>query len=423
VSGVLAEAIAVALLAVTVVTAVRRPAGLSEAVVAVPAAVLVVAVGILPGSAALDRLRAIGPTVGFLAAILVFGHLCADAGVFDYLGSLAARFGGRRPRRLLALVVTLAAAVTAVLTLDATVVLLTPVVLTTVRQMQVPARPHLYACTRLANSGSLLLPVSNLTNLLAFAACGLSFGRFAALMLVPWLIVCAAEWLGLRLFFRRDLPARSAPPPPARVADPRYAPKYAPKYALTVLAVTVAGFVLASSAGTTPAWAALGGCVLLLVPRARTLDLHPGRLIAEANPGFCLFVLALAIIVEGVTKHGLAGVLGHLVPAGTGLGALLAMAALSALLANAVNNLPATLALVPLVAGNPALVLAMLVGVNVGPNATYGGSLATLLWRRLLPEGERPQAGQFHRLGLITVPLLVVLATTAVWAAIAVVGV
>ena len=88
-------------------------------------------------------------------------------------------------------------------------------------------------------------------------------------------------------------------------------------------------------------------------------------------------------------------------PDGTGLLALLGAAFLAAALANLVNNLPATLALVPLVTGQPALVLAVLIGVNVGPNATYGGSLATLLWRRLLPVGRpnrRPR--EFHLLGL-----------------------
>jgi arsenical pump membrane protein len=62
------------------------------------------------------------------------------------------------------------------------------------------------------------------------------------------------------------------------------------------------------------------------------------------------------------------------------------------------------------------------VGVNIGPNATYGGSLATLLWRRLLPEGERPHAREFHLLGVVTVPVILVLATAALWLAVFVVG-
>jgi len=415
VHGTAAETLAIVVLVLTLAVAVARPRGLSEAAVALPAAALLVVTDVVPAHAAVQRLREIGPTVGFLAAILVFGHLCAEAGVFDYLGSVAARASQGSARRLLALVVAIAAAVTAVLTLDATVVLLTPVVLTTTARLGVPARPHVYACTRLANSGSLLLPVSNLTNLLAFTASGLSFGRFAALMALPWLVACTAEWVGLRVFFRNDL----AP----SVAFQFENGPGAARFALVVLAVTVAAFVITSTLHIAPAWAALGGCVVLLVPRARRRDLHPLRLVAEASPGFCLFVLALAVIVDGVTRHGLGGELGHLVPSGTALPGLLLLALLAAVLANLVNNLPATLALVPLVAGSPAAVLALLIGVNVGPNATYAGSLATLLWRRLLPARERPRAAQFHALGALTVAPILVLSTVALWAALAVVGV
>jgi arsenical pump membrane protein len=146
------------------------------------------------------------------------------------------------------------------------------------------------------------------------------------------------------------------------------------------------------------------------------------RLVDEASPGFCLFVLALAVIVEAVTRHGLGDVLEQLMPDGSGLADLLGAAVLGAVLANLVNNLPATLALVPLAAGQPALMLAMLVGVNVGPNATYAGSLATMLWRRLLPDDAKPEAGEFHHFGALTVPVIVVLATLALWAGYQVVG-
>ncbi len=89
---------------------------------------------------------------------------------------------------------------------------------------------------------------------------------------------------------------------------------------------------------------------------------------------------------------------------------------MAAVLANLVNNLPATLALVPLTAGSPVAVLAVLIGVNVGPNATYAGSLATLLWRRLLPARNKPRAGQFHAYGLMSVPVIIVVATVLLWA-------
>jgi arsenical pump membrane protein len=160
----------------------------------------------------------------------------------------------------------------------------------------------------------------------------------------------------------------------------------------------------------------------LLAPRVRHRDVRVSRLVAEASPGFCLFVLALAVIVEAVTRHGLGSVLAHLMPDGSGLAALLGAAVLAAVLANLVNNLPATLALVPLAAGRPALMLAMLVGVNVGPNMTYAGSLATMLWRRLLPADLKPEAREFHLLGAVTVPVILALATLALWGSYQVLG-
>ena len=182
-----------AALAVALLGAILRPMGLSEAAFALPGALILILSRVVSWSQVGDALRELGPTVLFLAGILLFGHLCAEAGVFDYLGAVAARIGRGQARRLLGTVVALAAGVTAVLTLDATVVLLTPVVLRTTQQLRVRNRPHLYACAHLANSGSLLLPVSNLTNLLAFAATGLSFGRFTALMALPWTVACLLD--------------------------------------------------------------------------------------------------------------------------------------------------------------------------------------------------------------------------------------
>ena len=103
-----------------------------------------------------------------------------------------------------------------------------------------------------------------------------------------------------------------------------------PRYALAVLALTVAGFVVTSSVGVAPAWAALGGCLLLLVPRVRARDVRVGRLIGETSPGFCLFVLALAVVVDAVTRHGLGDALRHLVPGGTSWAELLVAALVAA---------------------------------------------------------------------------------------------
>ena len=97
---------------------------------------------------------------------------------------------------------------------------------------------------------------------------------------------------------------------------------------------------------------------------------------------------------------------------------LLAIAAICGLLANAVNNLPAILIALPALAGaiGPGPVLAALIGVNIGPNLTYVGSLATLLWRRVLrAEGCEVGLGEFSVLALLTVPAGIVASTVALW--------
>ena len=407
----LALLLALLVLAGTLAAAVVHSRWPVEALAAAGGAALLVAVGALSVADARDAIGDLGPTVGFLAALLVLAEGCRREGLFEAMGGLMAAGARGSPRRLLALVFAVAATVTAVLSLDATVVLLTPIVFATAARLRTSPRPHVYACSHLANSASLLLPVSNLTNLLAFHASGLSFLRFAGLMALPTGAAVAVEWIVLTRFFAVELDR----PRRARTGDGER--PALPRFALAVVALTLAGFGLSSVVGIAPVWVAVAGAAAITAPAIARRTTTARTLVLAAEPSFLVFVLGLGVIVRAASDNGLADAARALLPSGVALPELLAVAAVSAILANLVNNLPATLILVPVAApSGAAAVLAVLVGVNVGPNLTYVGSLATLLWRRVLHvEDHEVELGEFVRLGALTVPAGLVAATVLLW--------
>ncbi|MGV9826761.1 SLC13 family permease [Gordonia sp. NPDC003429] len=408
--------VSVAILLVVIVTTLST-GRVMTALVAVAAAIGVLVVGLTTVAAARTEMTGIGPTIVFLAAMLVIADICSEAGVFDWVGGVISGACRGSPIRLLQIVFVVAALTTAVLSLDTTTVLLTPVAVLAARRVGVAVAPIGMANSHLANSASTLLPISNLTNLLAFGATGLSFARFTGLMAAPFMAAVVVEYLVFRWFFAEQLSRRaavaSAPDTGAGIA----APSRSTRAALAALVVLLVAFVVAEPLGIPLYLVATIGAVVMVIPSLRRA---PGaavqRTISALNVPFLVFVAALGVIILPVREGSVGDLVAHLLPTGTGLLALLGAAALAAVLANLLNNLPATLLLVPLVAHQPALVLAVLIGVNIGPNLTYFGSLANLLWRDVLRRQSIPPRSRTHlALGVVSVPPTLVAAVLALW--------
>ena len=273
-----------------------------------------------------------------------------------------------------------------------------------------------FATTQLANASSSLLPVSNLTNLLVFSATGLTFGGFAVRMALPTL---AAASVVVGTAVRAD----GESTPEEVTAEVVHLDGFA-RFVIVALAALMVACFVGSAAGIEPAWIAIGGAAIVGVVSIARRRARPTGLLAASAPRFLMVVLALAVVVDAAVTHGLGDAARDLLPRGDGLVALLAMAGLAAVLANLVNNVPATLVLSSVMpAGSTGQLLAMLLGVNVGPNLTYTGSLATLLWRRAVrAAGVEPSRGEFFRFAVIATPAALVLSTVMLWLTLQVTG-
>ncbi|NQX12893.1 arsenic transporter [Microbacteriaceae bacterium VKM Ac-2855] len=364
---------------------------------------LAVVFGLIPSDALLDLVERTLPILAFVTAITVVAELASAAGVFTALAEVAARWGRGRTALLWALVVLLAVCCTVFLSLDTTAVLLTPVVVLLARHIGVAPLPFALATVWLANTASLLLPVSNLTNLLAEHRMGVdSPAEFASLTALPALVAVLIPVLILAIVFRRALRGRYEVGERTPIED----------RALFVIAVVVLVLLLPALVSGLEVWipATVAAIVLAIAFAVRrrsalSFSLLPWQLL--------LFAGGLFLVMEAAHGLGLGAVLAAVAGEGDGPLALLRVAASGMVSANLVDNLPAYLALEPS-AGSPERFVALLIGVNAGPLITPWASLATLLWhQRLRALDVEISWRRYALLGLVAAPVTVLAATLA----------
>jgi arsenical pump membrane protein len=319
--------------------------------------------------------------------------------------------------------------VTAVLSLDATAIVLTPVVHATVVRLRLSPLPFMFACVYTANTASLFLPVSNLTNLLVYEGLDLHFGRFALVMLLPASLAVLTNFLLFALLFRRDL----------RGAYPKETPRFVPenvaffRVATGSIAAILVAFFVAPALGLPIGPIALAAGVGLTVA-ARLCGWTSLREVAgSVSWGVIFLVVGLFVVVQGAENAGLAAlareVFARAAP-GDSLPQLLALAFGAALGSNLINNVPMTLlslgSLGPLVADGTlreAAAYAVLLGTNVGPNLTTVGSLATLIWLAIARgRGLDVTARDYLKVGALATAPILLAATLGLWASLRLFG-
>jgi arsenical pump membrane protein len=362
------------------------------------AGVVAIVVRIEPMDAVSSLWDRVWPVLLFVLAITVVTEFVARAGVFQIVADRLARWGVGRAWTLWLLVCALCVVATVFFSLDTTAVLITPVVITVVRHTGLRVLPFALTTVWLANTASLLLPVSNLTNLLAQEVSHQSVGQFVALSWVPALVAVVVPLAIIAIVFRRDLGDRFSAPSTSRPDD----------RILLVVSIVVLIALLPALVSGVPVWipSSVAALILLVAFAIR----QPGVLRVSLLPlPLLVFAGGLFLVVDAAHQLGLGTVLEAATGRGTTFPDLLRLAGVGAASSNVANNLPAYLALEPTAAGEPIRIMALLIGVNCGPLITPWASLATLLWHnRLDALGERVPWRRFIALGSVVAPLTIV---------------
>ena len=403
-----------AIVAVSILLMLIRPRGIREVYWVGGGALLLVALRLVP-------LRLAGHAVAegldvylFLIGMMLLSEVAREQGVFDWLASATVRGADGSCTRLFTLVYAVGTAVTIFMSNDATAVVLTPAILSAVRKAKVEPLPHLFVCALIANAASFVLPISNPANLVVFHTGMPPLGRWLLAFGVPSIVSIVATYGVMRWIFREELRCTIEHPVEHEELSDHG------KLVLAGLGVVVLVLLIASSLKkdlglpTCIAAIAVTGVVCL---RSRT---NPVRLAKEISWATLALVAGLFIMVDAIesigaldlTQRGLAWVQG-LAPA---MGALVSSFTVG-VANNLVNNLPLGLiagGTLRAVGATGLIANSVLIGVDLGPNLSVTGSLATILWLLALRrEGLDVSFLKFLKVGAVAMPIALLLATGA----------
>ncbi len=394
---------------------VVRPFNLPEAIWAVAGAVVLVVLGLISIPDALTGVAKGTDVYLFLFGMMLLAEIAREEGLFAWLAAVATSHAKGSARRLFLLTYGVGTIVTIFLSNDATAVVLTPAVAAAVHTAKAEQPlPYLLICAFIANAASFVLPISNPANLVIYGSHMPPLLHWLPAYALPSVVSIAATYLVLRWTQRGALGQKIASDVPVPVLSG------AGKTAAIGIGATAIVLLAASALDIQLGLpTALAGTATALVVLFRERK-GPWLILKDISWGVLPLVAGLFVLVEALDKTGLIGIITTLLHnaaqrsaiwAAWGAGIVVAVAS------NLINNLPTGL-----IAGNAVqnahvperITRAVLIGVDLGPNLSVTGSLATILWLTALRrEGQAVSAGAFLKLGIVVMPPALLLAIGA----------
>ncbi len=402
----LAHILLPAIVAISIVLMLVRPRGIAEVWWIAGGSLLLIALRLVPLKLA-GRAVAEGSDVYlFLTGMMLLAELAREQGVFNWVSAVAVRGAKGSCSRLFLLIYAVGTAVTIFLSNDATAVVLTPAILAVIRKAKISPLPYLFVCALIANAASFVLPISNPANLVVFHTGMPPLGQWLLAFGMPSVLSIAATYAAMRWYFRNDL---------CQQIECEVAPvelRSGGKLVLIGLALMVAALLAASAMKKDLGLPTCLAAVAITAVSMVTSRSNPLKLLREISWGTILLVAGLFVMVDAMESQGALQVTQawlawaqHLAPA---TGALV-VGFFVGVANNLVNNLP-----LGLIAGGTIqaahvqglLTNAVMIGVDLGPNLSVTGSLATILWLLALrKEGLDVSVWKFLKLGLIAMPI------------------
>lgn len=397
-----------------------RPRPLNEGTAAAIGALLMVVLGVVSLPQAIESFRANLNVLLFFTGLMVISAIADQAGFFRWGAFKAVQMAGGSGRRLLLVIFGLGTLVTAFLSNDSTALILTPIVYSLVTRLKLNPLPYVFACAFIANSASILLPVSNPVNLLAVDRFGLTLGDYLRHLLLPSLLIVSANILLFLWIFKNDLPASFGDglPEPVKI-DGFFV------FVCVALGLTAVGYVVASGFGLPLSVPALSGAALLVIGGKGYGRLSFAGVRAGFSWSILLFIFSLAVMVTGIENAGVIDRMGFWLSEMAAKGSLYGMLSMSlatAIGSNLINNWSMMMvsvssldAMAP-AAFQPGLVYAAILGADLGPNIAILGSLSSMLWLVLLAQrGLHIHPVQYLKLGLLVTPPMLLLGALALY--------